>query len=54
MNHLGLIDTQKMLESLNIKSSLTGPNCDDSYYLTIPKFDFIKEFKDFTKKPVRK
>ncbi|MFH1307264.1 MAG: hypothetical protein ABIH72_00235 [archaeon] len=29
-------------------------NCDESYYLTIPKFDSIKEFNNFVKEPIRK
>lgn len=54
VNYLGLKDAQEMLRSLGIFSSLTGPNCDESYYLTIPKFDTVQEFKDFIKEPVRK
>jgi hypothetical protein len=54
VNYLGLKDAQEMLESLGIVSSLTGPNCDESYYLTISKFNTIEEFKDFVKEPIRK
>jgi len=54
VNYDGLNDTQEILTSLGIFSSLTGPNCDKSYYLTIPNFNSIEEFKDFVKEPVRK
>jgi len=35
MNKLGLQDLQKLLQGIGIESSLTGPNCDESYYLTV-------------------
>ncbi len=54
MNYNGLKDVKEMLDSLKIKSSFTGPNCDKSYYLTIPKFSLIKEFSDFVKEPIRR
>jgi len=54
MNFKGLKDVQKLLDSLKIYSSLTGPNCDESYYITIPKFSSVKEFKGFVKEPIRK
>lgn len=54
INYYGLKGVQEMLDSLNIESSLTGPNCDKSYYLTIPKFSLIKELRGFTKEPARK
>jgi len=54
MNLDGLKDIREILTSLNIFSSLTGPNCDKSYYLTIPKFDSILEFNGFVKVPIRK
>ena len=54
MNYCGLKDAKEMLDSLNIKSNLTGPNCDGSYYLTIPQFSLVEEFKDFVKEPIRK
>mgnify|MGYP001560021187 FL=1 len=53
VNFEGLKEAQEMLSSININSSLTGPNCDNSYYLTIPQFDTIKEFKGFVKEPIR-
>ncbi len=54
MNYLGLKDVKRLLNKLGIFSSLTGPNIDKSYYLTISKFNKIKEFEDFSKKPIRK
>jgi len=54
MNYKGLKDAKDLLDSLSIFSNITGPNCDKSYYLTIPKFDSIKEFNDFVKTPIRK
>ena len=36
VNLEGLKDAKQLLTSLNIFSSLTGPNCDKTYYLTIP------------------
>lgn len=54
MNYMGLRDIKEILDSLNIKSSLTGPNCDKSYYLTIPHFDSVAEFSGFVKEPARK
>lgn len=54
VNYLGLKDAQEILKSLGIFSSLTEPNCDGSYYLTIPRFNKVQEFKDFVKKSIRK
>jgi len=54
MNFLGLKDIKDILDSLGIFSSLTGQNCDGSYYLTIPNFSSIIEFSDFCKVPARK
>jgi len=54
MNYDGLKDAKEMLDSLGIFSSLTGPNCDGSYYLTIPNFSSIKMFEGFVKEPIRK
>ena len=54
MNYSGIKDAKEMLDSLNIKSTLTGPNCDKSYYLTIPNFSSVVEFQDFVKEPARK
>jgi hypothetical protein len=54
MNQTGLMDAKELLDSIGILSSLTGPNCDGSYYLTIPKFSNVKEFKGFVKEPIRK
>ena len=54
INHNGLKDIKWLLDSIEIFSTLTGPNSDKTYYLTIPKFDSIKEFSDFVKVPIRK
>ncbi len=54
MNYNGLRDVKEMLGSLDIESSLTGPNCDKSYYLTIPRFNSLAEFSSFVKEPSRK
>lgn len=54
VNLQGLNDAKELLESLNIFCTLTGPNCDSTYYLTIPKFSSVKEFNNFSKEPVRK
>lgn len=53
MNFKGLQDTKELLDSLKINSTITGPNCDGSFYLTISKFSSIAEFKGFTKEPIR-
>ena len=45
VNYLGLKDVKGMLRSLGVDSSLTGPNCDNTYYLTISHFDNIHEFR---------
>lgn len=37
MNETGLQDVVSLLEDIGIPSSLTGPNCDESWYLTISK-----------------
>lgn len=54
VNYIGLMDAKELLNSIGIFSSLTGPNCDGSYYLTIPKFNSVKGFKGFVKEPIRK
>jgi len=54
INLKGLKDVKELLTSLNIISNLTGPNSDGSYYITIPHFNSIKEFREFTKEPIRK
>ena len=45
-----LKDLKEMLDSLNIYSNLTGPNCDNSFYLNIKK---MFELKNFTKEKSR-
>lgn len=54
VNLFGLKDVGDLLDSLKIKYTLTGPNCDESYYLTLPNFNTISEFNDFIKQPIRK
>ena len=54
VNLEGLKEIKELLNSLNIFSTLTGPNCDKSYYLTIPKFNEVKGFSNFVKEPIRK
>lgn len=39
MNETGLQGVVSLLEDIGIPSSLTGPNCDESWYLTISKRD---------------
>jgi len=51
MNVHGLQDLKEMLDSLHISSSLSGPNCDESYYLNIKK---MAELTNFSKKKSRK
>ena len=54
MNFEGLRDVQEILSLLEIPSRLTGPNCDNSYYLTISRFNTVDAFRDFVKEPARK
>lgn len=54
VNSNGLKDIKDLLDSVGIFSSLTGPNSDESYYLTITRFDTIQEFFGFIKEPIRK
>lgn len=39
VNKLGLKDVKLMMESLNINTNITGPNCDESYYLNVSLID---------------
>lgn len=41
MNKSGLIQISELLKKLSIKSKITGPNCDNSYYLVIYKDGLI-------------
>ncbi len=54
INLKGLKDVKEILDSINIKSNITGPNCDSTHYITIPKFNSYKEFGNFCKEPIRK
>ncbi len=51
MNYAGLKDIQEMLHTLEIHNTLTGPNCDGTWYLNIRK---EKELTNFVKTPSRK
>jgi hypothetical protein len=51
MNLNGLKDIKEILDSLEIYSNITGPNCDDSYYINIKK---EAELKNFSKIKMRK
>ena len=51
MNLNGLKDLKEITDSLQIYSNITGPNCDNSYYINIKK---MLELKDFSKKKSRK
>ncbi len=39
MNKKGLLQSRDMMNSINIPCRITGPNCDDSYYLTVSRKD---------------
>jgi len=39
MNKKGLFQARDMMNSINIPCRITGPNCDDSYYLTVSRKD---------------
>jgi len=39
MNKKGLFQSRDMMNSINIPCRITGPNCDDSYYLTVSRED---------------
>ncbi len=39
MNEEGLHQARDMMNSINIPSRITGPNCNDSYYLTVSRKD---------------
>lgn len=43
MNMKGLKQVRNLLKNLNIKSNITGPNCDKSWYLNV-NHDFIRTF----------
>ncbi len=47
VNEKGLQQTKEMLDSLNIKSTISGPNCDQTWYLNIKRekalANFVKE-----------
>jgi len=39
MNKEGLYQARGVMDSINIPSRITGPNCDESYYLTVSRKD---------------
>ncbi|MBC5793118.1 MAG: hypothetical protein H8Z69_03715 [Nanohaloarchaea archaeon] len=39
MNRRGLEGVRKLLNELDVEANTTGPNCDDSHYLTISGVD---------------
>lgn len=49
MNKLGLKDLKRMFRSIGIDSSLTGPNCDDSYYLTVSAINEKEELYEIAR-----
>lgn len=49
MNNLGLEDLQKLFRTIGVDSSLTGPNCDDSYYLTVSAINKKDELYEIAK-----
>lgn len=49
MNKSGLSDLQKLFESIGVESNLNGPNCDDSYYLTVPSINDKEEIYEIAK-----
>jgi hypothetical protein len=53
VNFAGLMDLEEMLGSIGVFANVTGPNCDGSWYLTIPHKNSTR-FRDFTKLKVRK
>ena len=42
VNKIGLSQAQKMLTKIRINSNITGPNCDNTWYLTINKNNIEK------------
>jgi hypothetical protein len=42
-NETGIRQVNKMMRSIGIDSNVTGPNCDESYYLNVSKIDQYDE-----------
>ncbi|MBS1268139.1 MAG: hypothetical protein MAG458_00861 [Nitrosopumilus sp.] len=42
MNNEGLVQTRQIIHAINVPSRITGPNCDNSWYLTISRRDLDK------------
>ncbi len=39
MNKLGLEDVRDLMESIGVGANITGPNCDDSFYLNVSRVE---------------
>ena len=46
MNKKGLKQVGKLLDEFSIQYRFTGPNCDNSFYLTISRAEFIRKFAE--------
>jgi hypothetical protein len=44
MNKTGLNQARSLMDTIGLPSRITGPNCDDSWYLTVSRRD-LKKFK---------
>lgn len=42
MNNAGLNQARCLMNTIDVPSRITGPNCDDSWYLTVSRRDLIK------------
>ncbi|WKT58715.1 LAGLIDADG family homing endonuclease [Candidatus Nitrosotenuis chungbukensis] len=42
MNVAGLNQARCLMTTIGVPSRITGPNCDDSWYLTVSRRDLIK------------
>ncbi|MDY6771381.1 MAG: LAGLIDADG family homing endonuclease, partial [Candidatus Nanohaloarchaea archaeon] len=56
MNKTGLTSIKELLATLDVPSKVTGPNSDDSYYLTVSRLNNFKDLESIakSKKKVRK
>lgn len=46
MNNEGLSQAKELMDSIGVTTRITGPNCDDSWYLTVSRRDLIKFQKE--------
>jgi len=44
VNFAGLQDIQQLLQTINIRSTISGPNCDHTWYLNIRKENALSDF----------